>query len=258
MEKDLSERQKFLDILLIEGEGAAWQPDLCPDGLDELRPHNLISFKSFQESFTADAVEHLVSCVADYRYLVQAEKRPHGGPELLPNDQLQTIAVTAQYPRKLALEMGSQWQPTELEGVYEMKWGTRPIMVIVCRQVEMTERNALWLLFSGQEVRVAFAMKHFGLNNHDMSTILSKISETYQLQGLNMPYTVEDFKRECIEEAFEEIKDLPEAEQQRILAHLPPNLRLKGLDPKDRLEGLSKKELDELRKLINDEEADAE
>ena len=145
--------------------------------------------------------------------------------------------------------------------------------MIVCRRVEPTKRNALWLLFSGQEERVAFAMKHFGLNNHDMSTILSRISETYQLQGLNMPYTVEDFKRECIEEVLEEIKDLPEAEQQRFLAHLPPDLRLKGLDPKelmvnfdpkdrlegldpkDRLEGLSKEELEELRKLIDDEDA---
>ena len=71
-------------------------------------------------------MEHLTSCVADYRYLVQAEKRPHGGPELLPNDQLQTIAVTAKYPRKLASELGSQWQTTQHEGVYEMKWGTRP------------------------------------------------------------------------------------------------------------------------------------
>ena len=108
MEKDLSERQKFLDILLIEGESTAWQPELCLDGLEpgSLRRHN-----------------------------------------------------------------------------YEMKWGTRSIRVIVCRRVELAERNALWLLFSGQEECVAFAMKHFGLNNHDMSTILSRISETYQLQG---------------------------------------------------------------------------
>lgn len=152
-----------------------------------------------------------------------------------------------------------------------MIWGTRPIKVVVCRQVALKPRNALWLLFSGKEKRVAFAMQHFGLNNHDMSTILSQISETYRIGGLKMPYTLEDFKRERLEESIEKIKDLPGDEQQKILAHLPAKIRLEGLDlkdhlanldPKDRLAGLdpkdllaslSQKELDELRKLINQE-----
>lgn len=141
-----------------------------------------------------------------------------------------------------------------------MTWGTRPIQVIVCRQVEMVPRNALWLLFSGDEERVAFAMRHFGLNNHDMSTILTKISETYRIAGLNMPYTIEDFRRECLEESMEKIKELPKDERQELLAHLPPEIRVEGLAPKDRvagldpkarLEGLSKEELEEMRKLIN-------
>jgi len=130
-------------------------------------------------------------------------------------------------------------------------WGTRSIKVVVCRGVAMLPRNALWLLFSGDEKRVAFAMHHFGLNNHDMSTILSKISETYRIGGLSMPYTLEDFKRECLEESIEKIKELPEDEKQKILAGLDPKDRLAGLDPQDRLAGLSQKEIEELRKLIN-------
>ena len=287
MEKDLSMWQKFLDILLVrEDQHSNWHPQHSPDGFapNDLRAHNLISFKSFQESFNSNAAEHLVACISDYRYWVQAEKRPHSGtePELLPNDQLQTITVTAQYPRKLADELGAnQWQSTSSDGVYEMKWGTRPIRVIVCRRVEIATRNALWLLFSGDEERVAFAMQHFGLNNQEMSTILTDISETYQLQGLNMPYTIEDYKRECIEKALESIKTLPADEQEDVLEQLPADLRLRGLDAKDRLEGLdaqdrlegldakdrlegldakdlfeglSTEELEELRKLINDEE----
>jgi hypothetical protein len=275
VEKDLSERQKFLDILLIEGAGAlSWRPNLSPDGLApvDLRPHNLISFKSFQESFTADAAEHLISCVSDYRYLAQALKRPQNldkEPVRLPNDQLQALAITAQYPAKLHNALKDNWQKTTHKGIYEMTWGTRLIKIIVCRRVEMVPRNALWLLFSGDEKRVAFAMRHFGLNNHDMSTILAKISETYKIEGLNMPYTIEDFRREILEEAIEKVKTLPKDEQKRVLAHLPPEIRLEGLDPKDRLAGLDAKdrlagldpkdrlaglsceELNELRKLIN-------
>jgi hypothetical protein len=248
VEKDLSERQKFLDILLIiEGTVTRWKPKLSPDGLApaDLRPHNLISFKSYQESLTADAIEHLISCVSDYRYLVQVEKRLQklvGEPERLPDHQLQTIAITARYPDKLRKALKTNWRKTSNQGVYEVTWGTRVIKVIVCRQVAMVSHNALWLIFSGDEKRVAFAMKHFGLNNHDMSTILSKISETYQIGGLNMPYTIEDFRREILEEAIEKIKTLPEEEQQRVLSHLPPKIRLEGLDPKDRLAGLDPKD----------------
>jgi len=185
---------------------------------------------------------------------VQAERSPHQEPVRLPNRQLQVLAVTARHPHKLAQALkGNQWQRTGHKGIYEMIWGTRMIKVVVCRGVAVAPRNALWLLFSGDEKRVAFAMRHFGLNNHDMSTILSKISETYKIEGLNMPYTLEDFNRECLEESIEKIKDLPEDEQEQILAHLPPKIRIKGLDPKERLEGLSPKELEELRKLINQE-----
>ena len=49
LEKDLSLKQQMLDVVLIH-KGAA--PLLCrlPDGFEEPAPHNLITFKSFQEA----------------------------------------------------------------------------------------------------------------------------------------------------------------------------------------------------------------
>ncbi|MCI0681013.1 MAG: hypothetical protein L0Y71_02825 [Gemmataceae bacterium] len=48
LEKDLSHRQQFLDIIVVRrGPGAVLRP--LPDGLDQFVDHNLITFKSFRE-----------------------------------------------------------------------------------------------------------------------------------------------------------------------------------------------------------------
>ena len=59
MEKDLARKRQVLDILIIRGQG---QPlaDPC-DGLDALRPHNLVTYKSGQESLDAWAIEELTA-----------------------------------------------------------------------------------------------------------------------------------------------------------------------------------------------------
>ncbi len=208
LEKDLSQRQKFLDILLLLAGQIPWAAETCPVGLEpaNIRPHNLISFKSHQDLLNSAAVEHLIACLSDYRYQAQAEKRAELDPDaakkepkLLPNDQIRAIAVTARYPEALAAELGERWRETGTLGVYQMDWGTRTIDIIVCRRVEVVERNSLWLLFSGDQDKVAFGMRHYGLKQSDLSTILNEIHEITNLEGLNMPYTVEDYKKEASE-----------------------------------------------------------
>jgi hypothetical protein len=54
----------------------------------------------------------------------------------------------------------------------------------------------------------------------EMSGIVNKLFKRYELEGIAMPYTMEDFRRE-------------------YLAELSPEERLKGLSPDERLEGLS-------------------
>lgn len=51
----------------------------------------------------------------------------------------------------------------------------------------------------------------------------------YGLEGLAMPYTMEDFEREV---------------EQRVLRKLTPKQRLEGLSPEQRLESLSREEIE--------------
>src|SRR6266508_2303059 len=58
-ELDLSLKQQFLDVVLIR-KGPEPVPRPLPDGLEDLAAHNLITFKSHQESLDAWALWELV------------------------------------------------------------------------------------------------------------------------------------------------------------------------------------------------------
>ena len=59
LEKDLARKRQILDVLIIRGEG----PPLTEpcDGLEHLRPHNLLTYKSGQDTLDAWALEALIS-----------------------------------------------------------------------------------------------------------------------------------------------------------------------------------------------------
>jgi hypothetical protein len=49
IERDLSEQQQFLDVVILR-RGRGQFVGQLPDGLDDLAAHNLISFKSHHEA----------------------------------------------------------------------------------------------------------------------------------------------------------------------------------------------------------------
>src|SRR5580658_7344100 len=65
MEKDLSLKQQFLDIVIIRKEETVL-PRL-PDGFEDLARHNLITFKSYQETLDGWALNELVGHYVNYR-----------------------------------------------------------------------------------------------------------------------------------------------------------------------------------------------
>jgi hypothetical protein len=50
-----------------------------------------------------------------------------------------------------------------LHGVFDLTWGNRIIRLIVLSQIELAERNAFWLLFSGKAQE--FAYNELSLHN---------------------------------------------------------------------------------------------
>jgi hypothetical protein len=89
-----------------------------------------------------------------------------------------------------------------------------------------------------------------------MSTVINQLFENYQLEGIAMPYTMEDFQRDYIKEHIDVLT--PE----EILQRFSPEDRLKGLSPEeilkrfsldDRLKGISLEEIQQYLKKFRDQ-----
>jgi hypothetical protein len=109
--------------------------------------------------------------------------------------------------------------------------------VIVLSEVPEAEHNAPLHLFSAVPEIVRFGAAHFERHSPDGSSVINELFSHYKIEGIDMPYTMEDFRRYYIKERLKELT--PEER----LEGLPPEERLKGLPPEERLKGLPPEEL---------------
>lgn len=80
-----------------------------------------------------------------------------------------------------------------------------------------------------------------GFQTSDTSTIVSQLVKEYRLEGLNMPYTMEDFRKHVAREYLEEMTP---KERQEVLERLPPEQRLAGLPAEQLLKQLSAEQIE--------------
>src|SRR5207249_8654284 len=104
--------------------------------------------------------------------------------------------------------------------------GTDLIRVIVVGQLPRAEHNAPLHLFSGSAEQLAYGAAHYRQQSEDSSTLLSRLVERYRGEGMVMPYTMADFRREYAKEHF---NDLTPEEKREALQSLSADERLDGL-----------------------------
>ena len=189
IEPDLSLQQQRLDVVVIR-KGKALYKEKLPDGLDDLGQHNLITFKSYQDTLDAWTMNELIGHYVSYRKLVSP--RPD---DLLPASQFQLYAVSARYPHNLAQQV--PWQEMR-PGVYHCRWGTELIRVVVARQLPQTVNNAPLLLFTDDPELIRFGRSHFRLRSEWASSVLVQLFEKHVGEGMTMPYTMEDFLEDFV------------------------------------------------------------
>jgi hypothetical protein len=265
LEKELALKRQRLDVVIIEQGSAEAATDPAaldlPDGLDNLRAHNLLTYKSHQEALDAWALDELVGHYVNYRKLL-ADRGREGSAEdadagafdarLLPEDAFQLYAVATREPRKLLRRLpAGTLQPTPRAGVHDLQWGARRIRLIVLDAVADTPRNALWEIFSANVEHVRQGLRHYRGRTAAAHELLYRLFIAYRLGLPAMTYTVDDFIRETHEEIIanltpEErraiIEEMPPEERRAIIQELPPEERLRGLAPEQRLRGLDPEE----------------
>lgn len=224
LEKDLSLKQQRLDMVIIRKAEVQFEGKL-PDGLENLVEHNLLSYKSMQEPFDDWVVDELIGHYVNYRKQVSPDLH-----NLLPKEMFRLYGVSTRFPQNLADVV--PLLPLQ-EGVYQMIWGTHQIRLLVLSEMPETESNAIWNLFSSVPEKFTSGATQYRNRTTDMSSLINKLFEKYRLEGLIMPYTMEDFRREVAREYLETLT------VDEVLQLLTTDDRLRGLSTDDRLRGLS-------------------
>ena len=140
-------QQQLLDVVIVR-RGRGRFAGRLPDGLEGLRPHNLMTFKSHHEALDGWAMKELVGADVAYRKLVSPSPS-----ELLPEDQFGLYAVAARFPHNLSGQV--PWQRGQA-GVYDCRWGTDTIRVVVAGELPREPHNAPLHLFSASPELVGF------------------------------------------------------------------------------------------------------
>jgi hypothetical protein len=246
VERDLSVQQQFLDVAIVR-RGRGRFAGRLPDGLEGLRAHNLVSFKSHHEALDAFAMKELVHADVAYRKLVSPTPS-----DLLPDDQFGLYAVAARFPHNLSQQV--PWHGVQ-DGVYDCRWGTDTIRVIVAGELPREAHNAPLHLFSAQPELVDFGRSAYQRRSANTSALLGQLFGQLRAEGFTVSFTMEDFQRQYVKEHFaqltpeerrEVLKSLPPEEQREVLQCLPPEKQqevLQALPLERRLAGLSAEEI---------------
>ena len=100
------------------------------------------------------------------------------------------------------------------------------VRVVVAGQLPREAHNATLHLFSASGDLVGFGRGAYRQHSARTSRLLGQLLETFQAEGLLMPYTMEDFERDYVKKHFPKLT--PE-EKEEVLRSLPPEMRLAGL-----------------------------
>lgn len=245
LEKDLSLKQQLLDVVLIRKD-AGPLPCRLPDGFEVLAPHNLISFKSYQETLDGWTLNELLGHYVNYRKQVSPSMQ-----SLLPEADFRLFAVSVRFPQTLASQV-----PLErlAEGVYETTHFSGVVRVVVINQLPAQEHNALLHLFSTKAELLAFGASHYRPHSSETSTLLRQLFKRYQLEGLAMPVTLEQLFEDTIGELLAE---LPAEKRQKLFEDLPIEQRLRGLSAEELVKSLPPETLAALRRQLRADENSA-
>ncbi len=237
VERDLSVQQQLLDVVIVR-RGRGRFAGKLPDGLEGLRLHNLLTFKSHHEALTPWALKELTGLDVAYRKLVSPSPS-----ELLPEERFGLYAVAARFPHNLAAQV--PWQQRQA-GVYDCRWGTDTVRVVVAGELPREPHNAPLHLFSASPELVGFGQIAYRQRSEQTSLLLRQLFERFREEGFAMSYTMEDFKRDYVKEHFAK---LTPDEQREALERLSPAHRrelLQTLPPEERLAGLSEEQIRQL------------
>ncbi len=142
-------------------------------------------------------------------------------------------AVCSRYPEKLASSVKLE---TVQRGVYLCERGSDQIRIVVAGEVPDEPHNALLNLFSASAERASYGAAHYQQRSPDTNSLLPYFLENYREEGINMSYTMADFRHDNAKEQFNRMTSEERQEwlrtlsEEELLAALPPEAIAKLLE----------------------------
>ena len=220
LERDLSVKSQFLDVLIIQ-KTADRLDRVLPDGLEgHLVEYNLITFKSHREALTGWSILELLG-----HYVNLRKQASPNFDDLLPEDRFRLFAICAREP----VGLSSLVDLAEVQtGVFDIDLGVATIRVIVAGLLPLTEPNALLHLFSASRTLLEYGRQHCRIHSPETSTLVADLFANYRVEGLTMPVNKEEFMKQA---------------KKRIIQDCTIEERLEGISPDQRLEGIPTEQL---------------
>ena len=104
-------------------------------------------------------------------------------------------------------------------------------------RLPLAQRNSVLAFFSFNPESVRFALENYKWHKNDGSTVINQLLEKYSLEGIAMPYTMEQFQKDYIK------AHIGVLDPEEVLSGFKTEDRLKGLRAEDRLKGLRAEEV---------------
>ena len=186
----VSLKKQIVDIVVVRKSKDLLKSTTLPkifwEVFEDFNKHNLISFKSYSESFNSHACEELYAHLTNYKKINK-----------LKGHEVNLYVIAQHYPQKfLSHYEGSKFLKTiKKDDIFDLALGSlKNIRFIITR----TTDNPLLALFSGDIGKVYHGYKLIKEQSkilNEVSGYLDKIKEFFGLEVKNM-YTKEDFFRE--------------------------------------------------------------
>lgn len=229
VEFDVAVTPKMVDIVVQAKKGNLPFAPVVADGIEELREHNLFTFKSHQETFTAKTLEELVGYYSGYLKTLAPLKKKE-----LDRDLVRLFAISTRRPSDV-LDNPKIPSKEIHDGVYDLEYGVTPMRLIVINELEHRRENANLLLFSNIKGNVQYGMKEHQLGESKYKSLIARLLNRYEEEGdeemANLLNPTED-------DAIE-IWAQRESARKKFLKKVSTEDRLEGIPAEKCLEGVT-------------------
>ncbi len=126
------------------------------------------------------------------------------------------------------------------------------IRIIVLNELPLSQRNAALAFFTFDAEKVKFALENYDWTYEDGSTLINQLLKKYNLEGIDMSYTIEDFRHDVAIEYLESLEPREVIERvniEKILKSLDIEEILKNLDAVEILKSLRTRDIENYLKM---------